>query len=55
MNYFENSLASFVGVNLIEGFEEGYKTNKAEKLNPEEIKKQIHKFNKIRKIIIEDN
>jgi len=55
MNYFENSLASFVGVRLIEGFEEGYKINKAEKLNPEEIKKQIAKFIKIRNKIIEDD
>lgn len=54
-NYFENSLASFVGIKLIEGFEEGYKNNKAKKLNPKEIKKQIIKFNKIRKEIIEND
>lgn len=55
MNYFENSLASFIGVKLIEGFEEGYRTNKAEKLNAKEIKKQIHKFNKIRGYIIKND
>lgn len=55
MNYFENSLASFVGVKIIEGFEEGYKTNKAKKLNPKEIKKQIDKFIKVRKLIIKND
>src|SRR3989344_290946 len=55
MNYFENSLASFVGIKMIEGFEEGYRTNKSKKLYPKEIKRQIQKFNKIRKMIIEDD
>lgn len=55
MNYFENSLASFVGIRLIEGFDEGYKTNRANDLNPKEIKKQIDKFNKIKKFIIEND
>jgi len=40
---------------LIEGFEEGYKTKIARKLNPKEIKKQISKFNKIRKHIIQND
>lgn len=34
MNYFENSIASFVGVKLIEGFDYGYNNKKYKKLNP---------------------
>lgn len=55
MNFFENSLASFVGIKLIEGFDEGYSTNVARDLDPKEIKKQISKFNKIKKFIIEND
>jgi len=55
MNYFENSLASFVGVKLIEGFDEGYRTNMAKELNPKEIKEQIDKFNKVKNFIIKND
>lgn len=55
MNYFENSLASFVGVKIMEGFDKGYETNYARKLDPKEIKKQIDKFNKVKRFIIEND
>ena len=55
MNYFENSLTSFVGIKLIEGFEKGYKINKAKRLNPKEIKKQITKFIKIKREIVKND
>ncbi len=55
MNYFENSLANFVGIKLIEGFEKGYKDKKYKRLNPKEIKRQITKFIKIREKIIEND
>jgi hypothetical protein len=55
MNYFENSLASFVAVRLIEGFDKGYRDNFQGKIDPFTIEKQITNFLKIRNIVILDD
>jgi hypothetical protein len=54
MNFFENSIASFVGCILIDGFKEGYKTREYSKLDKKIIVENIDKFFKIKKKIIED-
>lgn len=48
MNYFDNSLASFVGVRLISGFNEGYRNKSFSKLDPQNIKMHISSFIDIR-------
>jgi|TARA_Y100000310_G_scaffold82293_1_gene78883 hypothetical protein len=55
MNFFENSLASFIGLILIEGFNEGYNKKLYKRLNIEDINNQIDKFIKIKKFVIKDD
>jgi hypothetical protein len=52
MNFFENSLASFVGSTLIDGFNEGYQKQNYRKLNLNEINEQIENFVKIKKQVV---
>lgn len=55
MNFFNNSIASLVGIALIDGFNNGYDKNDGIKLNNTLIKKEINKFLKIKsKVIIYD-
>lgn len=55
MNFFENSLASFVGTILIEGFNDGYNSGEYKKLEITEIIKQIERFISIKKLVIEND
>ncbi|MFH1801765.1 MAG: hypothetical protein ABH804_02970 [archaeon] len=55
MNYFENSLASFVAIRLVEGFNIGYSTEFEDKIPKQTLEDEISKFLKIRnKVIIDD-